>query len=215
MMPRKGFLANVFRKYSKGEDDALYPCPAGEPLTAGEAALIKGIFGNGIKTEHVRKYFSPKAKPGKDEGYIIPAQTFGTDSIKFYSARYKSTDYSQSKDLFNYGTFVHEMTHVWQNQHHLRRAFHNRLHPSYSYRYTLTPRSRFRNFSEEQQASIIGDYACQFLYPDRSARTETSPSLLQKVVEDKFPQARKTRLALEAQKKAILSAQRLQSPRLC
>ena len=215
-MPEKDSLKYAFARSQKLdeqrklEDAKLYPSPPGIPLTAGEVALVKSIFGDEIDTKNVRKYFPEKMKPGTIKGYVTPAQTFGIDAIKFYGTKYQSEDYSQSKDLYLYGTFLHEMTHIWQNQHPAPRAY------SYTYQYTLTPRSRFDGFSEEQQSSIIEDYARQFFYLKQSLNTKgidtyipscasdfnesslRSLSLLRKVVEDKFPQARKTRLALEA-----------------
>ncbi len=204
--------------YGKDEDDALYPGPPGIPLTDGETALIMGIFGDGIDTKNIRKYFSETEKPGSAAGYVIPAQTFGVDCIKFYGAQYASDDYSQTDDIFTYGTFVHEMTHIWQNQQRSRNKapYEASANDNNDYAYTLTPQTRFGKLGEEQQAKIIEDYARQFLYPKRPPAEKNGkykPSftqsvgmqdlydlkLLQKVVEDAFPQARKTRMALESQ----------------
>ncbi|MBU6475433.1 MAG: hypothetical protein KGQ70_05670 [Alphaproteobacteria bacterium] len=219
--PRGGVLSQRpadVRNYSRDEDESLYPSPAGTPLTAGEAALVKSIFGDAIKTEDVRKHFSAREKPGSAAGYVIPAQTFGTDCIKFYGPRYACDDYSRTDDIFNYGTFIHEMTHIWQNrQNYLSQPPHNTPeNGNNTYEYALTPQTRFKKLGEEQQAKIIEDYARQFLFLKRLPAGETDkylPShakagdhadlydlrLLQKTVEDAFPQARKTRMALEAQ----------------
>jgi len=196
-------------EYTKQDDDKLYPCPVGKPLTTGEVALIKGIFGNEINTDIVRKYLYPEERPGVP-GKVIPAQTFGTDSIKFYGPRYISADYSQTDNIFNFGSFVHEMTHIWQNQ---TSAPHT---DDINYDYTLTPQSVFSDFGQEEQASIIEDYARQFLYsgknpsPRRSFGKDDPRTLplLKKLVEDNFPQAQKTRLAMEEQRRKAAPAAR-------
>jgi hypothetical protein len=204
-MPRITPLFNNL--WLKEADDALYPTPPGESLTRDEVALIKSIFGDSIKTEDVKKYFSPKAK--KQGEFLTQAQTFGKDSIKFYGQKQKSADYSRIADVDNCGLFVHEMTHIWQNQNNKQRS------DSGSYRYKLKKRSHFKYFSKEEQASIMQDYAIQFLCLRKSLISDTdqylpvhardqkehsvrSLSLLAKVVEEQFPEARKTRLALEA-----------------
>ncbi len=209
-------LYNYTNNYSKSEDDALYPPLSGVPLTAGEAALLASIFGNGIKTENVQKHFSAKEKPGS-AGYVIPAQTFGVDCIKFYGAQYAANDYSQTDDIFKYGTFIHEITHIWQNQ---QRSLGNAVNDNQrgnnqTYEYPLAPDTDFNQLGDEQQAKIIEDYARQFLYlkrlpaqqgdtylpsytQDADNTAQLSLMLLQKVVEDAFPQARITRMALEA-----------------
>ncbi len=233
-MEEKGFLQETFtpssnpqgaplptnmpvNNYSKSEDDALYPSHPGVPLTAGEAALLKSIFGDGIETEDIRKHFSEKEKPGGIVGYVIPAQTFGVDCIKFYGAQYAADDYSQTGDIFKYATFIHEMTHIWQNQQRsLGNTVHdNQINNNQIYAYQLTPDTDFNQLGDEQQAKIIEDYARQFLYlkrlpaqqgdtylpsytQDANNTAQHSLALLQKVVEDAFPQARITRMALEA-----------------
>lgn len=198
-MPGKGYLVHTFaaRSSSKDDDDALYPCPAGTPLTVGEIALVKGIFGDEIETGCIRKYFSAKEKPGTIAGYIIPAQTFGEDSIKFYGSQYHAPDYSKTSDIFNFGTFIHEMTHIWQNQQKVPAKVFDASSP---YQYILTPHSMFDDFGWEQQARIIEDYARQNLHANPAAQ---SGPLLQKVVEDRFPQARLTRLAQKMQGKNL------------
>jgi len=203
-----------YGEYTKEMDDARYPCISEKPLTAGEAALVKSIFGDSINTDKVRKYITLQTKPGNRFGVLIAAQVFNGDSIKFYGPKYASADYSKDKDFFLFGLLIHEMTHIWQQQNKVRNA-----RPAYrAYEYTLTKRSQFKKFGQEQQASIIEDYARQFLFFKRSpggaqdnylpnsapgldAKSLSSLTLLAKVVEEQFPEARKTRLALEAQRK--------------
>ena len=82
---------------------------------------------------------------------------------------------------------------------------------------TAAKKAGFKEFGVEQQASIVADYAQQFLRSESRKPANSNSEFympvetdnfkmqslakLQKVVEDRFPQARKTRLALEAQGK--------------
>lgn len=233
-MPIKGFLKTCFEtavhrleaallpgrlrtRLDEANDNKIFPPSSDRALTDGETALVKSIFGRAFRTKGVRKYFSPSTKMAQRWGYVVPATTFGQD-IKFYGAQYDAADFSQTQDLYNYGTFLHEMVHVWQNRHPLRQAFHKARHPTTDYGYQLTPRSHFRDFGEEQQASIIEDYARQFLFLGRrvglagteeylpsaaasnDAASMRSLALLKKVVEERFPAARRTRLRLQAQR---------------
>jgi hypothetical protein len=222
---KKGILKSVFNgvigaagylaekplvKIFEANDDIEFPSQPGVPLTKGEAALLKSIFGEQeIQTGDVRKYFADKKHP-----YAIAA-AMSAKKIKFYGKETHAADYSQTNDVTRYWTFVHEMTHVWQYQHPLRdfnRSVHN---PTRQYDYKLSPDMQFKNFGVEQQASIIADYAQQFLYQGPKPANDNmygplnenpylwpqSLDMLKKTVEDRFPAARNTRLALEAQNK--------------
>jgi hypothetical protein len=188
------FTASTFAE--KTEDDVEFPCPAGgASLTSGEAAFVKSIFGDEVDTARIKKYYSPKEKPGTEKGFVIPAETFGDDSIKFYGPNYYEADYSKARNIFDFGTFIHEMTHIWQNQNKIA----CKLLPENTdiYNYTLKPLSTFDDFGWEQQAKIIENYSRLYLYPNP---TEVADPLLQKVVEAKFPQAAKARLKLQMKK---------------
>lgn len=207
-VPEKGILSRAFRGVAptRRQDNADYPVVRSERLTVDEAALILGIFGDELNISKVRKDFTAAQKPGTKPTYYIPAQTFGAKSIKFYGPHYTEADYSKTVSDFNYGTFVHEMTHIWQNQNPdpRKKEKNNSV-----YTYALSENSRFEDFGEEQQAALIEDYARQFLRARRGAykgtylpshgpdKQKTPLVLLRKVVETRFPQARKTRLALK------------------
>jgi hypothetical protein len=199
-------LANSFVKSMWRQSETLFPSHSEASFTDGEKAFVESIFGEKVKTGRVKKYFS---SVHHDKG---KAQTIGREKIKFYGDEYGSADYSRA-DIYKFGLFIHEMAHIWQNQHALSNCYQGLRHLDINqeYHYQLSPQSRFKDFGKEQQAAIIEDYARQFLYRGSDApreRTrwligganEGSLMLLQKVVEDKFPAARKTRLALEAPK---------------
>jgi hypothetical protein len=174
----------------------------GVPLTTKETALLKGIFGQEFKTDHVRKHHE-----NFDEQYGL-TYTSGKKNIYFQS-KYKEQDYSQSQGLLNYGTFVHEMTHIWQYNNMVQNLFRAFRKKNHVYDYKLSQKSRFKDFGIEQQAAMVGDYAQMFLYQGPEYKythflvggdVPQNLALLKKVVEDRLPEARKTRLALEAQK---------------
>lgn len=169
----------------------------GEKLTDGEARLVTDIFGDEIDAAKIRKHFRDpsdvthlmKSKQGTVLPFISHIDIFGQVAT--------STDYSrESPRLF--GFFAHEATHCWQNQ-----TGSWTLKRMGVYEFTLTPQSRFSDFGMEQQADIIQSYATRFLNPE-GRRTVTAGQaefdcMLQKVVEDRFPRAKQTRLALDAQ----------------
>jgi hypothetical protein len=206
------------------QDATAYPSPPGTKLTAGEIDFAKSIFGEGVRTRGVKIYLSPKENDRQIPTLKYPgvgAEVVGGKRIKFYGPRLHSEDFSSEKDPAKRTLFAHEMTHVWQKSRGnlLGRVFNKFARLSPAYFYELSPNSKFKNFGIEQQASLIEDYTAQFLTPtanngERSNLYEPSNNpasgisapqplaLLQKVVEDRFPEARKTRIKMEGQKKA-------------
>ncbi len=173
------------------------------PLSKDEISLLKSVFGRKLATadlKKVRKYFRPSAAP-------TLAAVFNRRVAVFYGAAQQEKDYSTTAVAMNFGTFMHEMTHIWQRTS-ITAAFIRTFRRTRKYDYKLTKRSRFSFFGVEQQASIMEDYARRFLYPHGdvpAAHIDTTPendALLQKVVERKFPAARKARLALAEKKRA-------------
>lgn len=214
MLPEKSFkqkLSSAFRRVAfaaaltvglSGDTPPAPPHPASvEPLTENEIAFVQGIFGDEINTAIVRKNFYTEHQdlsPGDSTETI--ASVDDKKNINFYGTEYRSDDYSQ-EDRLNYGTFIHEITHIWQRQKipGLKLLFMS----CHDYSYTLDARSRFDDFCIEQQGAIIEDYALRFLHSSHASfrikNTPENDALLKKVVEEKFPEARKTRLKLEAQ----------------
>jgi hypothetical protein len=176
----------------------------GRPLKAEEVQFVEGVFGNEVKTADIRLSFNSLLKYPVIEGITLYNQII----IESDNA---SRDFSRDQD--QYGLFLHEMTHIWQVQNGV-------IGPRTiceTYKYTITPESHFEDFCMEQQASIINDYANRFLSPTHepkasqfltinieshviSGDTKASNALLKQVVEERFPRARLTRLALETPK---------------
>lgn len=114
-------------------------------LTAAEQALVREVFGAGIRPERVRIFAQP----------VFPRPfTPGSAGI-VYPVAESLTDFSQG-DLSDQATFVHEMTHVWQAQHGviLPLAKLRAGDSDAAYRYDLD-RQAFPQMNIEQQASLV------------------------------------------------------------
>lgn len=168
----------------------------GEKLTKGETELVQGVFGDEINTSKIRKHFKNEnhithVLPSK-RGTVLPPHSH----IDFFGPTVTSADFSKDAKEKT-GLFIHEATHVWQNQNAAWQL--NKLHICRKYDYTLKPTSQFRDFGVEQQASIIEDYVECWWHKDGPAQQGTDmnaqDSLLLKVVETRFPRAKQTRAA--------------------
>jgi hypothetical protein len=204
-------LSSVFKKVAltaalamglSSDNAPVAPRPASvEPLTKNEIAFVQSIFGDEVNTAIVRKNFYAKHPDNTPEdSKETIADVNDTKNIKFYGTEYRSSDYSREGTI-NYGTFIHEITHIWQRQKipGLTLLFMS----CHDYDYTLDAGSRFNDFCIEQQGALIEDYALRFLHSSHASfrikNTPENDALLQKVVEAQFPEARKTRLGLEKQ----------------
>lgn len=165
------------------------------PLTDGEKKLTHDIFGDEVDTSIVRKYLSDKDKRCSN------AVNYGSRDILFYK-KFHSDDYSNKADPYKLGTFTHEMTHVWQSQNWglLKQLFKKCT----TYKYSISPESRFEDYCNEQQASIIGDYSKYYLttkpvYPSWISASDlhAGAERLKDLVEKTFPNVREERLRID------------------
>jgi hypothetical protein len=156
----------------------------GRALTTGEVILIQSIFGATVNPAPVRKYLL-----GNGYRYEPDATNCGGENIEFYGMTTRADDYSRA-GVYPYKVFLHEMTHSWQKQN----GISNKCR---IYAYELDKKSNFSDYCDEQQARMIEDYAAHFLHLEPFSRLGVDFSLLAKTVETQFPEARKTRLALE------------------
>jgi hypothetical protein len=200
---KRSFLVRAFRKavfttlaicgLYAGWYAALY-AGRGEKLTRGEAAMVKGIFGNEINTSKIRKHFRSESSIAHvlpDKIGMVPPPF---SHIDFYGPDTHSKDYTKDTKK-KFSLFMHEVTHTWQGQ-----TLNFPLRSFGKYEYTLTPKSRFNDFGIEQQAEIIEDYSEAWLYKDPKATNTThtaQDSLIMKVVEKRFPRAQKTRMQFQ------------------
>jgi hypothetical protein len=120
------------------------------PLTPGEIALARSVFGETIDYARVRLHkckwwpFHPRNAAMAPMGEIW----FHPDGGVW------SDDFSK-EPLGRQGFFIHEMTHVWQSQKGGRFYLPLMRHPFCRYSYELKPGKPFRRYGLEQQAEIV------------------------------------------------------------
>jgi len=122
----------------------------GRPLTEGEIALARSVFGDAIDYGPVRLvrrkwwWLQPKGTVMAPTGHIH----FHPDSGLW------SDDFA-AEPLHRQGLLIHELTHVWQSQTRGRYYLPLMRHPFCSYRYQLVPGRAFGRYGLEQQAEIV------------------------------------------------------------
>ena len=120
------------------------------PLTSGEIAMARSVFGDAIAYDRVRiirrKWwpFQPRRVAMAPCGNIH----FHPDDPAW------SEDFSR-EGLGSQGLFIHEMTHVWQAQTRGRLYLPLMRHPFCRYAYELRPGKPFGRYGIEQQAEIV------------------------------------------------------------
>lgn len=138
---------------------ASIPVPEGQPghrprpLTPDEIAMAKKVFGDQINYRKIRIYShsgeTRKAFYGK---------------IQMSPSHY-SEDYSKENNFYLQSQFMHELTHIWQEQNGTNlivSAIGEWLRHggdyNKAYKYTITENSDFSRLGIEQQGKIIEDY---------------------------------------------------------
>ena len=157
------------------------------PLTAGEIALSKKVFGSALDTRHVTKVFCKNAHNDQP-----PVEIRAGHEIVFHGADTWSPDFSKEKNVIRYGFFMHDLTHLWQQQTGAP------IKPCETLGYTLTPERPFSAYCSSHQALMVEDYARLHLFkpahqPRGTADTPANNALLTQTIEKAFPQARLTR----------------------
>lgn len=123
---------------------------AGRPLTAGEAALAAGMFGDAIALDRVRIHrarwfpFQPREVVMAPDGHIW-CHPEGSTWCEDFSA----------EGLGAQGLLIHELTHVWQAQRGGRWYLPLMRHPFCRYAYDWVPGRPFARYGIEQQAEIV------------------------------------------------------------
>ncbi len=130
----------------------MHTCPVGgeRPLTAGEVALVREVFGSAVDPAKVtirrRKWFpfQPRRVTMAPMGHLH----FHPRGNSYYA------DFSLA-DPAGQAHFIHEMTHVWQTQ--TRGWWYVPLLGAVQrkYSYTLKPGKPLSAYGIEQQAEIV------------------------------------------------------------
>lgn len=119
-------------------------------LTAGEAALVRSVFGETIAVGPVRirrrKWF-----PFQPASIVMAP----CGHIHFHPASAAYRDDFAMAPLALQGLFIHEMVHVWQAQRRGRFYLPLHRHPFCRYGYTLVPGKPFAAYGIEQQAELV------------------------------------------------------------
>lgn len=128
------------------------PAHPGRPLTPGEIALGRSIFGDEIDYARVMvhnckwRFFMPGHRPHAPNGHIYFPP--GTSCY--------AKDFSKS-ELRDRSVFIHELAHVWQFQRGVNVAARAALNRSYDYGAAFRGRPFFR-LGVEAQAKMVADY---------------------------------------------------------
>lgn len=169
-------------------------------LTKDEAAIMHGIFGDDVSTADVRVHSPPRACSDR------VASVHSVRDMFFWSAQHHSSDYTREQRPANFGTFMHEATHIWQFQKGFSHTHSHGQAAWKTYRYPLDLNKwRFDDYGVEQQASIIQDYSLAFLRPEKTTYwlpgtyrdTDQARDILRRLVEARFPKAAETRQYFE------------------
>lgn len=120
------------------------------PLTSGEIALARSMFGDAIdysKVRMVRRKWWPLQPKS--------AAMAPSGNIHFHPHGGLWSDNFAAEPLHRQGLFIHEMTHVWQAQTRGRFYLPLMRHPFCRYSYTLENGRPFGRYGLEQQAEIV------------------------------------------------------------
>jgi len=136
------------------------------PLTSGEIALARSVFGDAIDYSKVR-LLKRKFWPFQPPRFTMAPM----GHIHFHPKSEAWSEDFAAEPLGRQAFFIHEMTHVWQAQAKGRFYLLLMRHPFSRYDYLLTPGKPFNRYGIEQQAEIV---AHRFL-ADHGARVAQVP----------------------------------------
>lgn len=115
-------------------------------LTCGEKKLAYSVFGDSLNTDTIRL---------KSAWWVLKGYAVSPNGNIYFHPKDWCKDFSQ-QNLSQRAWLIHELTHVWQVQHHqavVFKAIFNRR-----YRYTIKPNKPFLHYGIEQQAKMVEDY---------------------------------------------------------
>jgi len=120
------------------------------PLTDGEIALARTMFGDAIDYARVRMV-RRRWWPFQPRGIVMAP----SGNIHFHPDDPNWRDDFGTAPLSLQGLFIHEMTHVWQAQKGGRFYLPLMRHPFCRYAYTYRQGRPFGAYGLEQQAEIV------------------------------------------------------------
>ncbi len=120
------------------------------PLSPGEVALARSMFGDAIDYGRVR-IVRRKWWPFQPRGIVMAP----TGNLHFHPESELYRDDFAAAPLPLQGLFIHEMTHVWQAQRHGRFYLPLMRHPFCRYAYRVKDARRFDRYGLEQQAELV------------------------------------------------------------
>ncbi|WP_066649743.1 MULTISPECIES: vgr related protein [Sphingomonas] len=120
----------------------------GRPLTLGEVALARSMFGDAID------YAQPRIVRGK-WAFFQPRETVMAPlgNVHFHPLGTGYRDDFAAGSLGEQGLLIHELVHVWQHQNGLFLPLQR--HPFCRYRYRIQPGRPFERYGIEQQGEIV------------------------------------------------------------
>lgn len=148
-----------------------HACPPGgeRPLTEGERALVRTMFGSAVDLDPVRirrrKWF-----PFQPANVVMAPQ----GHVHFHPFGPHYCDDFVDAPVTAQGLFIHEMVHVWQAQTKGRHWLVLHRHPFCRYLYTFEPGRAFGRYGIEQQAEIVRHaFLARIGYPESEAPSLT------------------------------------------
>lgn len=122
------------------------------PLTSGETALARLVFGGAVDYKRVRVHntrFIPFLQ--RKDVCITP-----NGELYFHASRYRD-DFSLATEREQHW-FMHEMAHVWQHQLGYPVIWRGAIRFGLDYDYEVAPELRLCDFNMEAQAEVLADF---------------------------------------------------------
>ncbi|MGC8400346.1 hypothetical protein ACP3P6_02865 [Enterobacter mori] len=143
------------RPLSTRKEDSMASLQEGgaRPLTIGEIALARSVFGDAIKYSEV-KVHNKSYLPFNMQSNNVAMTPNG--ELYFREPHYRD-DFSTEVPRYKHW-FIHEMVHVLQHQIGMNVRTRGAFSWAASYNYSLPPDKKLSDFGMEQQASVISDY---------------------------------------------------------
>jgi hypothetical protein len=133
--------------------------PFARPLTPGETAMARQLFGNAIDYARIRIYRRPYLWFGLQPKHCA----MSPNGHIYFGPACCRDDFSREPNRIRHW-FMHEMVHVWQHQLGYPVKWRGALRLGLSYRYHLTSGKTLAHYNMEAQGDLLADYfALKFL----------------------------------------------------